>query len=99
MSLALSVPARFAEFGTCIWIIANVSNKEVLGHLTLIKNGAAVELHIGVIKRHAGKGNATNAIRLACKSLRDELKFKEVVSYINVEHLAAQAAFQKRVSA
>jgi len=63
MLLTLSVPASFAEFGECIWIIANVSNKEVLGYLTLIKNGDAVELHSGVIKRHAGKGNATNAIK------------------------------------
>jgi len=91
----LSVPTGFSEFGKCIWVIASVSNQQALGYLTLIEKEDAVELHVGIVKKYSGKGNATNAIKLACEYLLEMFKYKEIVSFTDVEHLAAQAVFQK----
>lgn len=91
----LSVPTGLDKLGKCIWVVASVSDQEPLGYLTLIEKGFSVELHVSIIRKHSGKGNATAAIRLASEYLLEDLKYEEVVSFTDVEHLAAQAAFQK----
>ena len=95
MLLRLSAPPSLAELGKCIWIIANVSSQQAMGFITLVKSGESVELHIGLIRMHAGKGNASNAIKLASLHLIQSWKFQEVVSFTDVENIAAKAAFEK----
>jgi ribosomal-protein-alanine N-acetyltransferase len=95
MLLNLSAPSSFGQLGKCIWLITSVTNQQAMGYLTSIKKDDSVELHIGVLKTHSGKGVATSAINLASKYLFEKLRFREIVSFTDVEHLAAQAAFKK----
>lgn len=95
MLQSLSVATSLDKLGKCIWVIESVSSKGAIGYLTLIEKGDTIELHIGIIGKHLGRANASNAIKLACKYLLEELKYDEIVSFTDVENLAAQKAFQK----
>jgi len=83
------------QHGKCIWVIFDNDRNEVSGCITSEQIGSVIVLHIGIRKKCEGKGVASQALKVAADYwLAVEGTYK-VISYTDVEHLAAKNAFLK----
>jgi RimJ/RimL family protein N-acetyltransferase len=83
------------QHGKCIWVIFDNDRNEVAGCITSEQIGGVIILHIGIRKKCEGKGIASQVLKVAADYWLAVEGINKVVSYIDVEHLAAKSAFLK----
>ena len=91
----LSSQSSLASFGKCIWVICDKNTEAPVGYLTLVKQANMIELHVGIRKSCKRLGYGTKALSIAAKHLVSNHITNKVTSFTDIEHIAAQSAFEK----
>lgn len=91
----LSSQSSLVSLGKCVWVISQKETEVPVGLLTLLQQAGSIELHLGIRKSFTRQGYATKALSLAAQYLLVSATANEIVSFTDIEHFAAQSAFEK----
>jgi len=90
-----SHPNSLSQHAMSIWLISQRQSEQVIGCITCEQTNSEVVLHIGIRKNFQGRGIASQALKVAAAYWLTLRGIDKVVSYTDIEHLAALRAYIK----
>ncbi|MGR4068661.1 GNAT family N-acetyltransferase [Billgrantia sp. C5P2] len=91
----LSRQESLACFGICTWVVYSHDHEEAVGLVTAVRHGETTVLHFGIGTSYRGRGYAAEALSLAARNMLAGQQRGNVVSYVDVENIAAQKTLER----